>query len=512
MSMSRAYSYKRFSTLEQRHGDSLRRQTSMATEYCQRHGLTLDTELQMTDAGVSGFKGKNLEGTAALGAFLQAVKDGDVPKGSVLLVEALDRITRKSANGAAAIVQDIVDAGVDVVTLNDGKRYTEASMNDGMDYLFLVVQAMRAHDESKNKARRVGEAWKAKRAAAADGKRLTRNVPGWVSIKGDKLDLIPSRAKIVRRIFEEYVAGKGTAGIAHGLNADKVPTWGKSKTSRPVVGWYKTYVQKILFGKAAVGTLAHRDGEVKGYYPPAVSESVWSRAQARHTQAKGVRSAISTLPVLNVLAGLGRCVHCGGVMLRVAHGKANGGVAKLMCATARDQGETACPKGRARIPLPWIERALQHLALSPPPSSSGGLDEAIDDVTFRIRDLDVTVSTLIDQIERSPSAALTKRLADREATRETLKAELVQLEAKRAVSDKRSVARNHAVLVAALKAKKMDVGAVNAALKSLLTKVVVDSSRLELVMFWRHNGETRWPYAFDETRAAESDLVDLGRA
>jgi DNA invertase Pin-like site-specific DNA recombinase len=507
--MSRAYSYKRFSTPEQSKGDSLRRQTAMAADYCQRHGLTLDADLTMTDAGVSGFKGKNLEGTAALGAFLEAVKDGDVPKGSVLLVEALDRITRKSANRAAAIIQDIVDAGIDVVTLNDQKRYTAAGMADGMDYLWIVVQAMRAHDESKNKSRRVAEAWKAKREAAEGGTRLTSHVPGWIRIDGDKLELIPARAKIVRRIFEEYVAGKGTAGIAHELNADGVATWGNRKpraAGRPLQGWYKTYVQKILFGKAAAGTLEHRDGEIKGYYPAAVSESVWARAQARHTQAKGQRSAVSTLPVLNILAGLGRCSHCGGVMLRVAPSKANGGLPKLMCSTARDQGETQCRKGRVRVSLSEVEAALKQLVMLPPPSSTAGLDDAIIDATFSIDQLHQTVGVLIDQIERSPSAALTKRLREREESRDKLIAELAQLEAKRAVSDKRSVARNHAALVAALRAKAWNPGAVNAALKGLLTRVVVDNVRGELVLSWRHNGETRIQYGEN----TEPVLIDLG--
>jgi hypothetical protein len=41
----KAYSYMRFSTLEQGKGDSLNRQTTMAREWCERHGVPLDTDL-----------------------------------------------------------------------------------------------------------------------------------------------------------------------------------------------------------------------------------------------------------------------------------------------------------------------------------------------------------------------------------------------------------------------------------------------------------------------------------
>src|SRR5437588_5588757 len=85
----KAYSYIRFSTPEQLKGDSLRRQTAMAADYCGRHGLTLDAELTMQDLGVSAYRGKNLDGTGKLGLFLDAVKAGDVAQGSVLLLEAL---------------------------------------------------------------------------------------------------------------------------------------------------------------------------------------------------------------------------------------------------------------------------------------------------------------------------------------------------------------------------------------------------------------------------------------
>ncbi|MBR0971873.1 recombinase family protein [Bradyrhizobium japonicum] len=57
--LTKAYSYVRFSTPSQAAGASLQRQTDKAKKYALEHGLTLDTELNMMDLGVSAYRGKN---------------------------------------------------------------------------------------------------------------------------------------------------------------------------------------------------------------------------------------------------------------------------------------------------------------------------------------------------------------------------------------------------------------------------------------------------------------------
>ncbi len=89
----RAYSYVRFSTPAQAAGASLQRQAERAAKYAQEHGLQLDTELNMQDLGVSAFRSKNAR-TGALGGFLEAVQKGYVERGSYLLIENMDRLSR----------------------------------------------------------------------------------------------------------------------------------------------------------------------------------------------------------------------------------------------------------------------------------------------------------------------------------------------------------------------------------------------------------------------------------
>lgn len=98
----KAYSYIRFSTPEQQHGDSFRRQSELSQKYAQAHGLTLDEKLTYRDLGVSAFDKSNVR-NGELGAFLRAVDSGAVEPGSYLLVpdrvELVQRMFQWSKDG-----------------------------------------------------------------------------------------------------------------------------------------------------------------------------------------------------------------------------------------------------------------------------------------------------------------------------------------------------------------------------------------------------------------------------
>jgi DNA invertase Pin-like site-specific DNA recombinase len=213
----RAYSYTRFSTPEQAQGDSARRQIDLAKRYAAKHGLALDETLRLSDAGVSGFRGANVR-KGALGQFLRAVDDGDVPAGSYLLVESLDRVSRQNPWDALPILQQIINAEVTVVTLFDEKVYEVSDMRKNplkiLESLFVMI---RANEESETKSRRGKAVWVAKRSRAAT-RPLTRRLPYWLAMDGDKITPIPERVAIVRRIVSAFLNGTGQHRIAETLN------------------------------------------------------------------------------------------------------------------------------------------------------------------------------------------------------------------------------------------------------------------------------------------------------
>ncbi|MEQ1841357.1 MAG: recombinase family protein, partial [Verrucomicrobiales bacterium] len=77
-----AYSYTRFSSLAQAGGDSVRRQSAAALEWCKRNSVTLVEDF--ADLGVSAFRGKNAH-EGALAVFMKLAEVGRVPRGSCRL-------------------------------------------------------------------------------------------------------------------------------------------------------------------------------------------------------------------------------------------------------------------------------------------------------------------------------------------------------------------------------------------------------------------------------------------
>jgi DNA invertase Pin-like site-specific DNA recombinase len=111
--LPKAYSYARFSSRRQSEGTSLERQLAIAREWYAREiaplGLPLD-DLKCDD-GYSAYRGKHIE-KGSLGHFLAEIKEGTIAKGSVLIAENLDRISRQGPKIARKIIEAVVDNGV----------------------------------------------------------------------------------------------------------------------------------------------------------------------------------------------------------------------------------------------------------------------------------------------------------------------------------------------------------------------------------------------------------------
>jgi DNA invertase Pin-like site-specific DNA recombinase len=172
VSKAKAYSYVRFSTPDQMKGNSFERQTEKAAEYASAHGLELDTTLTFQDLGVSAFRGRNSQ-TGELRAFFDAVEQGDIPQGSYLLVESLDRLSRMDPWDVLPIFQMIINAGITIITLQDSKEWNRETIRGSpMRIMESVFVMMRAHEESVVKSMRVASAYERKRQRAAAREKL----------------------------------------------------------------------------------------------------------------------------------------------------------------------------------------------------------------------------------------------------------------------------------------------------------------------------------------------------
>jgi DNA invertase Pin-like site-specific DNA recombinase len=300
------YSYIRFSSGEQAKGDSVRRQSDgKAEDWCKRNEVTLDPGLTLhdrkddgTSKGMSAFRGKHrTDDKAALARFLKDVESGKVPKGSYLIVEFLDRLTREEVLIAVNLISGILLKGVRIVQLLPVELvYTEKAQPH--EIMLMIVELMRGHSESAAKSFRVGEQWALRKRRAREGKeqpprkkdgRITRSMtsrlPAWIVDKGGKLVAIPERVKVIKRLYRMVLDGKGLYQIVKTLTAEGIPTWGEGKVK--ALHWGRPYVHKLLTSRTLLGELqTHTRGEpdgdpIIGYYPAVIDEDTWERVQSK---------------------------------------------------------------------------------------------------------------------------------------------------------------------------------------------------------------------------------------
>src|SRR5262249_6839677 len=155
----------------------------------------------LRDLGRSAFKGRHRDDKAALGGFLKLVEAGKVPRGSYLIIENLDRLSREEVVPATHLLTGILLAGVRVVQLAPAELVlTDKSQMH--DIMYAVMELSRGHSESAMKSERNGKAWDTRRKYAREkGEILHHNLPAWVQERGGKLVAVPSKAKVIQRIY-----------------------------------------------------------------------------------------------------------------------------------------------------------------------------------------------------------------------------------------------------------------------------------------------------------------------
>jgi len=231
----KAYSYARFSTPEQMNGDSLRRQKQLVDDWLALHPeVELDQQLTLRDLGVSAHHGKNAR-QGALGTFLRAI-DHEPPlvePGSYLLVENLDRVSRADPWDALPIFQQIINAGVTIVTLQDQRVWSREAIRENPFKIFESLMIMiRAHEESATKAKRLRASWDNKRKQMTERTRPARG-PAWLRLVDGEWQKIEERAAVVRRIFELTAQGVGQNAVAELFNREGVPVFGSDRHDDP---------------------------------------------------------------------------------------------------------------------------------------------------------------------------------------------------------------------------------------------------------------------------------------
>ena len=339
--------YARYSSDAQRDA-SIADQLRVCRAHAERQGWQIIEEY--TDHAISG--------ASLLRPGIQAmIADALQGRFQIVLAEAMDRLSRDQED-IAGLFKRMAYGDVKIVTLSEGEvTQLHVGLKGTMNALFLKDLA--------DKTRR------GLRGRVEQGKSGGGNSYGYTVVKqfdahgeavrGDR-QIDPDQAKIVRRIFEDYAAGKSAKRIATELNHDGVAApsggdWGFSTIcGNPKRGTgilnNELYIGRLIWNRQrfvkdpATGKRQARlnptDEWIAQDVPElrVIDEALWAGVKERQkslqfdpsdTTASPVKQLIDRRRPKYLLSGLARCGCCGGGFSMIS-------AQALGCSTARNKG------------------------------------------------------------------------------------------------------------------------------------------------------------------------------
>jgi DNA invertase Pin-like site-specific DNA recombinase len=422
-----AFSYLRFSCNEQGKGSSTKRQTDLRESYCQRHNLILDDSRRYEDRGVSGFHGKNAV-AGHFAEFLDLVKTGQVPAGSVLLIESIDRFSRDQIRSARDRLEQILEAGIEIHTLQPERIYDTSSLTDPFALIGMILEFSRAHEYSQQLSNRCCAAWSHKREKAkAHQAPLSKRPWGWLRVVDGKYEVIPERAKTVELIYQLCADGMGINLITKELVKRKIPPLSGKK-------WGESYVTKLLLGEAPIGhhQPQRRDPATKkkipsetihNLFPPVISETLNAQAKIAMRQRKnrGGRVDFDNGPIHPFL---GLVQSHSGTPLRIKYRQINrlSGDPGMATYLRDETGNT--------YPLEQFEQIMLEWLIKFEPAPVQKQSSEITTLEEKITKLDYKIQTLKDKINAGEEfESFLELLANAERERQATSEQLDQLRA-----------------------------------------------------------------------------------
>ena len=293
--------YSRVSSQEQAsEGTSLDFQAGQLIGYCQLQGWTI-----MNSYVDPGFTGKDGE-RPGLQRLLTDAKLGLFDK---MVVFKLDRLAR-NLSLLLEIEKTLKEHGITLISMKESVDTSTPTGKMAFSLFGVVSEWDRANIVERT---RNGRLQRYKEGCWGGGKS-----PYGYSYdkKTRKLIINESEARVVRRMYSEYVNGKSLFAISQGLNQDHIPP--RAKRSQ---GWWQTAVRQVLLnpvyrGTEVVNRHAHislinsmdLSNAIMMSVPSLVSEQEWHIAQNRMQANKHVKP---NKQKTHLLQGMITCAICG---------------------------------------------------------------------------------------------------------------------------------------------------------------------------------------------------------
>ncbi len=347
----RAAVYARFSSENQRE-QSIEDQVRVCKQFAIRDGIEVLDDHIYFDEAQSG----SLRARPGLEALKKAAEDRQF---DAVLVDDSSRLSRDNQhfNTLLCLFQFW---GISLISVSDGLDMREEHAKVAYQFRGIINELYLTDLEKKTHRGQMGQVLRGF-SVGAHGYGYT-TVPegeskfdkkGRLRAEGFKLVLIPEEARIIQRIFREFIEGKAITKIAKQLNDEKVPTKKSMKG-----GWNLSTLGRILKDEKYIGrfiwnrTTTVKDpmtGKMKAVPRPKeewivqerpdiriISDEDWHAAQARWREIEQVfprkkgqkgfqakrKSYVESHPT-HLLSGALKCGTCGGAIGLVS-GKAGG--------------------------------------------------------------------------------------------------------------------------------------------------------------------------------------------
>jgi len=399
--------------------------------------------------GVSAFKGLNLDPERGdLGKFIALAKKDNSPiaKASIFLLEKVDRFSRLPTRKAYAAFCELEETGITIQTLDPEMTIDETNVDNMETVLPVIISMQLAYEQSREKTRRIGAAWQAKRDNARKGKVISRVCPTWLRWNGTKETFVvkPEGKKALLFIFEQSASGIGEKQINYELNKRFKPI-GRAKS------WHKSFVGWVLNNRQVLGEyqpMTHDDkGEripegaaIPNYYPRIISDALFYAANNGRMERRKARGPSTQF--INLFSGLVYGEDGFRWQVKTDRAKRKHKAAyvqrRLVSQGHLSHLPGSCPIGYGYWDLEKVVVnaliEIKHDDLETRPKSNDGLLNRkvaeLAGIETRIAELDEALTG-----SKRPVAALVKAIEDMEAKREKVKAAIDQLKREQAAAD-----------------------------------------------------------------------------
>jgi site-specific DNA recombinase len=352
--------YARYSSDNQREA-SIADQFRVCREFAQRQGWQIEREY--SDHAVSG-------ATLLRPGFQEMMRVALRKEVDVVLAEALDRFSRDQED-TAGLFKRLTFAGVSIVTLAEGAiTFLHIGLKGTMNAMFLKELA----DKTRRGMRGRIELGKAGGGLCC-GYRVVRQFQNGMVTTGER-EINPEEAAVVRRIFENYVAGLSPKQIAKTLNREGVrgpqgSLWSPSTihgNPKRGIGMLNNelYIGRLVWNRQRFVKDPDSGKRLARLNPPSewitkdvpelriVSDEIWQAAKARQTSvqrkwsAKDPRRFNQFRRAKYLFSGLTKCGECGAGFIVYSR-------EHLGCFGARDRGTCT---NRMTIPRREVEERV----------------------------------------------------------------------------------------------------------------------------------------------------------